>query len=166
MRYLKALDVPGRLRLRCRPEDLGPDAFLALSARLMGIPGVRSVEFSRLTGGLLVLYGRGGSIKADVLEAVEAFDTGTPVPVSFLERPLLRATGEGPPGAEGGAGGLGPIPGALLRKLLLPKGVGMIWDALGGFRVSIDDVYEYRFCCRGKDAHDLAAHAIKELFKK
>ena len=123
------MDLPGRLRVRLRPDELGEAAFLRLSGRLVEKCALGSVTFSRLTGSLHVIYEGGVEARARALETIFAFEPGSEAPPPHWERPLSFGMALG---ANGGAfefqraNGAGP--GSALRASFggaLPKISGL-----------------------------------------
>ncbi|MDR2339700.1 MAG: heavy metal translocating P-type ATPase [Deltaproteobacteria bacterium] len=116
-------DTEGRLRLRFRPQELGPAAFEGLGAALMRSGEVKYVSYSRITGSLLVFYESGEGRRKFVLDTILSFDAGSPVPVSCFEDKTLEIGEEAPMPVN-------PIYGALLRWIFLPRPVRIVWEAV------------------------------------
>ncbi|MDR1165279.1 MAG: heavy metal translocating P-type ATPase [Deltaproteobacteria bacterium] len=89
-------DLPGRLRVRVRPQDLGPDEFDRLATGLMKQGEVRYVSYNRLTGSVLAIYDAGPKRRAFILGTLERFEPQGFFPVSILEKKTIDVGEECP----------------------------------------------------------------------
>ncbi|MDR3153326.1 MAG: heavy metal translocating P-type ATPase [Deltaproteobacteria bacterium] len=89
-------DLRGRLRVRVKPLSLGPGGFDRLSATLMKYGGVKYVSYSRLTGGILVLYDDTPGKRLFLLRTINEFGDDGLHPVSAKETAPLSVGEEAP----------------------------------------------------------------------
>ncbi|MDR1041908.1 MAG: heavy metal translocating P-type ATPase [Deltaproteobacteria bacterium] len=89
-------DLRGRLRVRVEPARLGQDGFDRLSATIMKYGGVRYISYSRLTGGILVLYDDSPGKRLFILRTIYEFEENGIHPVSVREREPLSVGEEAP----------------------------------------------------------------------
>jgi Cu2+-exporting ATPase len=112
-------DVDGRLRVRFRPQDLGPDSFERLSSGIMKSGEVKFISFSRLTGSFLVCYDKGARRRKAIIDQLLAFDPGPGVPVSCFGAKSLEVGEEAPLP-------LNPVYTKLVSLILLPSPIRRI----------------------------------------
>ncbi|MDR2339702.1 MAG: hypothetical protein LBF40_06190 [Deltaproteobacteria bacterium] len=71
-------DVPGRLRIRFGPGEMGPGDYWALSALIAQSEDVRNVTIGLLTGSLLILYDRDGAAREEIIMKILCYVPGEP----------------------------------------------------------------------------------------
>ncbi|MDR2405481.1 MAG: heavy metal translocating P-type ATPase [Deltaproteobacteria bacterium] len=113
-------DINGRLRLRFRPQDLGPADFERLASSVMKSGEVKFISFSRLTGSLLVIYDKGKVGRKNLIDAILAFEKGPYAPISCFEEKTLNMGEEFPMPFN-------PIYTTFLKIVFLPRTIRIAW---------------------------------------
>ncbi|MDR2350571.1 MAG: heavy metal translocating P-type ATPase [Deltaproteobacteria bacterium] len=113
MNGLVISDLRGRLRIRVNPRDLSTEDFERLAANLMKQGEVRFVTYSRVTGGVLVLYDDTPGRRLYVLRVIRNFQNKGFHPLSVFEEKVKNVGEEAPLPYN-------PIWTTLVKRVLVP----------------------------------------------